>query len=134
MLLIRRPPRSTRPDTLLSLHDALPIYVWNRLEYKTKVVSLGGRPAAARKSTSKPRVSRLRPADQIVRVPLPDLRIVPQDLWDTAKVRQKALDAKLEAQQAASGGRSRRAGIGATRRSVTVLAGILSCGTCGGRM
>src|SRR3546814_4071626 len=71
MLLIRRPPRSTRPDTLLSLHDALPIYVWNRLEYKTKVVSLGGRPAAARKSTSKPRVSRLRPADQIVRVPLP---------------------------------------------------------------
>src|SRR3546814_7876548 len=44
-------------------------YVWNRLEYQTKVVSLGGRPAAARQSTSKPRVSRLRPADQIVRVP-----------------------------------------------------------------
>ena len=109
-------------------------YVWNRLEYKTKAVSLGGRPAAPRKSTSKPRVSRLRTPDQIVRVRLPDLRILPQDLWDAVKARQKALDARLEAQQAVSGGRNRRAGIGATRRSLTVLAGVLSCGTCGGRM
>jgi site-specific DNA recombinase len=109
-------------------------YVWNRLEYKTKAISLGGRPASPRKSTSKPGVSRLRTANQIVRVPLPDLRIVPQDLWDAVKARQKALDAKLQAQQAMSGGRNRRSGIGATRRSLTVLAGVLFCGNCGGKM
>ncbi|MGF1631201.1 MAG: recombinase family protein [Kiloniellaceae bacterium] len=108
--------------------------VWNRLEYKTKAVNLGGRPAAARKSTSKPRISRLRNEDQIVRVPLPDLRVVPQDLWDAVKARQRALDVKLEAQQAANGGCNRRAGIGAARRCLTVLAGILHCGGCGGRM
>src|SRR3546814_14829085 len=38
--------------------------VWNRLEYKTKSVNLGGRQAAPRKSTAKPRVSRLRRSEE----------------------------------------------------------------------
>src|SRR3546814_7429893 len=59
--------------------------VWNRLEYKTKSVNLGGRQAAPRKSTAKPRVSRLRAADPIVRVPLPALRRLPQDHWDAVR-------------------------------------------------
>src|SRR3546814_16484834 len=65
---------------------------------------------------------------------LPELRIIPQELWDAVKVRQATLDAKVDAQQRESGGSNRRAGIGAARRSLTALAGRLFCGNCGGKM
>lgn len=51
--------------------------VWNRLEYRKD-------PA-----TSK-RVSRLRPEAEWVCQEVPDLRIVPQDLWAAVKARQRA--------------------------------------------
>jgi hypothetical protein len=40
----------------------------------------------------------------------------------------------MEKQQAQSGGQNRRAGIGAARRNLSVVADVLYCGECGGRM
>src|SRR3546814_18675819 len=38
-LMIRRPPRSTRTDTLFSLHDALPIcFAWGYATHKERVL------------------------------------------------------------------------------------------------
>src|SRR3546814_826298 len=51
-------------------------YVWNRLEYKTQVVSLGGRPAAARKSNSKDRKSVVQGTRGSVRVALGGCRFI----------------------------------------------------------
>ncbi|MCJ9430754.1 recombinase family protein [Kordiimonas sp. A6E486] len=53
--------------------------VWNRLHY------------VKNPSTGK-RVSRLNPEDQWIVEEAPDLRIVPDELWERAKARQKALD------------------------------------------
>src|SRR6185312_1350746 len=65
-------------------------------------------------------------------VNVPELRILPQELWEAAKRRQQALDAKLEGKR--DPGRNRRSGITATRRPAHLLSGLIRCGVCGGGM
>jgi site-specific DNA recombinase len=108
-------------------------YVWNRQKFKTKPVSLEEM-AEMGERRSRPRVARPNDPSEHVREEHPKLRIVPQELWDAVKARQAAQDAKIDSQQAESGGKNRRAGIGAARRSLTVLAGRLFCGCCGSKM
>ena len=55
----------------------------------------------------------------MIRQDLPELRIVPQELWDAAKARQKALDAKAP-------------GLWARNRPRYLLSGLVKCGVCGG--
>jgi site-specific DNA recombinase len=93
--------------------------VWNRLEYVKN-------PDTGR------RVSRPNPRTDWRIVEVPHLRIVPQDLWDAVKRRQRSLDARLESQRDPS--RNKRTGIAATRRPAHLLSGLLHCGVCGGGM
>src|SRR3546814_14488057 len=83
---------------------------------------------------SRPRVVRPNDPSEHVREEHPELRIIPQELWDAVKVRQPTLDAKVDAQQRESGASNRHAGIGAARRSLPALADRLVCGNCGGKM
>jgi DNA invertase Pin-like site-specific DNA recombinase len=87
--------------------------VWNRLRYLKD-------PDTGR------RVSRLNPPEDWVSVPTPELRIIPQDLWDAAKSRQ---------QQTALPKRTNLGGaMGRPRRAIYLLSGLLRCGACGGGM
>ncbi|MBX2834843.1 MAG: recombinase family protein [Micavibrio sp.] len=73
------------------------------------------------------RVTRMNPESEWVIAEVPELRIVPQDLWDKAKARQKTLDRKAK-------------DVGANtsdpcvhqRRPRYLLSGLLKCGVCGG--
>ena len=65
------------------------------------------------------RVPRFNPESEWIKKELPELRIVPQDLWDAAKSRQKALDQKS-------------AHLGARKRPQYLLSGLLVCGECSG--
>ncbi|MBK9584885.1 MAG: recombinase family protein [Alphaproteobacteria bacterium] len=65
------------------------------------------------------RVTRLNDESALIRQNLPALRIVPQDLWEAAKARQKALDAKTP-------------GLWARNRPRYLLSGLVKCGVCGG--
>jgi DNA invertase Pin-like site-specific DNA recombinase len=69
-------------------------------------------------STGK-RVSRYNPESEWIRQSVPDLRIVPQELWDAAKARQSELD-------------KRSGNLGARKRPQYLLSGLLVCGCCGG--
>jgi site-specific DNA recombinase len=60
--------------------------VWNRLEY-VKDPDIGRR-VSRRNAESEWRI-----------VEVPELRILPHELWDAAKRRQQALDAKLEGER-----------------------------------
>ena len=80
--------------------------VWNRQRFVKD-------PATGR------RVTRLNDETAIIRQDLPELRIVPQELWDAAKARQKALDAKAP-------------GLWARNRPRYLLSGLVKCGVCGG--
>lgn len=87
--------------------------VWNRLRYLKD-------PNTGR------RVSRLNPPEDWVSVPTPELRIVPQELWDAAKSRQRqtALPKRTNLGRA----------MGSARRAKYLLSGLLRCGSCGGGM
>jgi site-specific DNA recombinase len=87
--------------------------VWNRLEY-------------VKDPDTGKRISRLNPADEWRVVQVPELRIVPQELWDEVKARQKALDAKLQDKRDPA--MNRRSGIVATRRPQHLLSSLLRCG------
>ncbi len=63
------------------------------------------------------RVPRFNPESEWIRQDVPDLRIVPQELWDAAKARQKALDLK-------TGNPVHK------RRPQYLLSGLLVCGEC----
>lgn len=80
--------------------------VWNRQRFIKD-------PATGR------RVTRLNDESALIRQDLPELRIVPQELWDAAKARQKALDAKAP-------------GLWARNRPRYLLSGLVKCGVCGG--
>ena len=87
--------------------------VWNRLRY-VKDLETGRR------------VSRLNPeADWIVR-DVPELRIVPKDLWDPVKARQSASSLPQRS--------NRGAAMGQVRRARYLFSGMLTCGDCGGGM
>ena len=88
--------------------------VWNRLRY-------------IKDPDTGKRVSRLNPPDTWVIHDEPDLRIVPQDLWDAVKARQAALahgpqaDARNDARPPWE-----------RRRPKYLLSGLVKCGVCGG--
>jgi site-specific DNA recombinase len=65
------------------------------------------------------RVTRLNDESEWVRQESPELRIVPQKLWDMAKARQKDLDA-------------RQPGMWQRNRPRYLLSGLIECGVCGG--
>ena len=65
------------------------------------------------------RVTRLNDEGEWIRQEVPELRIVPQELWDRAKARQKKLD-------------ERRPGLWRTNRPRYLLSGLIKCGECGG--
>ncbi|MBK6897602.1 MAG: recombinase family protein [Alphaproteobacteria bacterium] len=80
--------------------------VWNRQRFIKD-------PATGR------RVTRLNDEASLIRQSIPELRIVPQELWDAAKARQKDLDAKAP-------------GLWARNRPRYLLSGLVKCGVCGG--
>ncbi len=65
------------------------------------------------------RVTRLNDESEWITQEVPELRIVPQDLWDKAKARQKDLDA-------------RKPGLWRRNRPRYLLSGLIECGECGG--
>jgi len=80
---------------------------------------------------------RLNPQSEWVFGKAPELRILPQELWDAAKVRQDELTAlyknQIESTRAAVKTlAARNGGLNATHRPRTLLSGLLFCGCCGG--
>ena len=65
------------------------------------------------------RVTRLNDKSEWITQEVPELRIVPQNLWDKAKARQKDLDA-------------RKPGLWRRNRPRYLLSGLIECGECGG--
>ena len=65
------------------------------------------------------RVTRLNDESEWITQDVPELRIVPQELWDKAKARQKDLDA-------------RKPGLWRRNRPRYLLSGLIECGECGG--
>ncbi|SDF46621.1 recombinase family protein [Limimaricola pyoseonensis] len=87
--------------------------VWNRLRYVKD-------PETGR------RVSRLNPESAWVVTEVPELRIVPQELWDRVKARQ----GKLELPERGNRGQA----LTSKRRARYLLSGMMRCGACGGGM
>jgi site-specific DNA recombinase len=78
---------------------------------------------------------RLNPESDWIRAEAPELRIVPQELWDAAKVRQDTLTALYQKQIESSRDAIRglkNSGMNATHRPRTLLSGLVFCGSCGG--
>ncbi|MBT8108100.1 MAG: recombinase family protein [Gammaproteobacteria bacterium] len=65
------------------------------------------------------RVTRLNDESEWITQEVPELRIVPQELWDKAKARQKSLD-------------ERKPGLWRRNRPRYLLSGLIECGECGG--
>ena len=84
--------------------------VWNRLRY-LKEPSTGRR-------RSKPN-----PADALIIKDVPHLRIVPQDLWDAVKARQRQMSRETRP--------DRKQGFWAHQRPRFLLSGLMKCGLCG---
>ena len=83
------------------------------------------------------KVVRLNPESEWICSEAPELRIVPQALWDAAKARQDELTARFSKQIECSRAATRRivaanGGLNATHRPRTLLSGLLICGNCGG--
>src|SRR6056297_1189178 len=93
--------------------------VWNRLRY------------SKHPETGK-RVSRLNPREDWTIIEKPDLRILPDKLWERAKARQESVDAART--KAEHGGRSGAGASQGARRRKYLLSGLLSCGQCGGNL
>lgn len=79
---------------------------------------------------------RLNPESEWIRADAPELRIVPQELWDAAKARQDELtrlySKQIETSRAAvSRMMAANGGMNATHRPRTLLSGLLICGCCG---
>ena len=80
---------------------------------------------------------RLNKESEWIRSEAPELRIVPQELWDAAKARQDELTAlykkQIDGSRAAVGRmKAKNGGLNATHRPRTLLSGLLFCGCCGG--
>ncbi|HUZ90406.1 MAG TPA: recombinase family protein [Methylocella sp.] len=80
---------------------------------------------------------RLNPESEWIRSEAPELRIVPQELWDAAKAQQDELTARYKNRIEASREGTKRSlarngALNATHRPRTLLSGLLFCGCCGG--
>jgi DNA invertase Pin-like site-specific DNA recombinase len=87
--------------------------MWNRLRYIKD-------PSSGR------RVSRLNPVSDWILSDVPDLRILPQDLWDRAKARQSGC--------ALPKGENRGKALNRANRPRFLFSGMVTCGICGGGM
>ena len=88
-------------------------FIWNKTKKKRN-------PKTGRK------VSKARPESEWVHTPVPDWRIVSEELWDAVHMRLKRIN---ESGAHTLGGQSR------TQRSRTYLfSGLLKCGACGSKM
>ena len=74
---------------------------------------------------------RLNPQSEWVKVDVPELRIIDDDLWQAVKERQAAL-AKAYAKQITASRNVIAKALNATHRPRTLLSGLLVCGCCGG--
>jgi site-specific DNA recombinase len=83
--------------------------VWNRLRY------------VKNPDTGK-RVSRLNPEAEWMRKEVPELRIVPDDLWSAAKSRHQQTRHTMKTNGA----------LGAAKRPQYLFSGLTKCGNCGG--
>jgi DNA invertase Pin-like site-specific DNA recombinase len=101
------------------------IQVWNRLRYLKN-------PANGK------RISRLNPDEDLVITELPELRIIPQELWQRVKDRQAIVREKsAPPQPEASSDATNRVAKPKTRfwagqRPHYLLTGLMRCGACGG--
>jgi site-specific DNA recombinase len=78
------------------------------------------------------RVSRMNPESQWIRTEVPHLRIVGDELWQAARKRQQEIARIFET--TAIGIREARAKkLHATNRPVSLLSGLITCGSCGGK-
>ena len=93
--------------------------VWNRLKYGKDPIT-------------RTRVSRVRPLDERLIHESPTLRIVSEELWQSAKLRQDAQRPQRQAHW--TGDPKRLSGSQALRRRKYLLSGLLECGVCGGKM
>lgn len=93
--------------------------VWNRLQYRKDP------------NTGK-RVSRLNPEDKWTTEQVPDLRIVPEDLWNSVKARQTA-QSKIR-EQATPTDSNKLSVNQSLKRRRHLLSGLLKCGLCGANM
>lgn len=78
---------------------------------------------------------RLNPESEWIRAEAPELRIVPQELWDAAKARQDELSTLYHAEASREGvkrGLARNGKLNATHRPRNLLSGLMICGCCGG--
>lgn len=80
---------------------------------------------------------RLNPESEWIRAEAPELRIVPQELWDATKTRQDELTALYKNRTEASRegikrSLARNGSLNATHRPRTLLSGLLFCGCCDG--
>jgi site-specific DNA recombinase len=87
--------------------------VWNRLRY-------------VKDPDSGKRRSRLNPPDQWIIKGVPELRIVPQELWDRVKDRQSAVKRQTRPDH------QQHAKVWERRRPRFLLSGLIKCGACGG--
>jgi site-specific DNA recombinase len=93
--------------------------IWNRLEYRKN-------PHTGKK------VSRLNPESDWQIVEVPELRIVPMDLWNAVKARQDA-QTKVRADKEPTD-RNRLGANQLLRRRKHLLSGLLKCGKCGANL
>lgn len=92
--------------------------IWNRFEYRHNP---DGRPG---RDGRKARVPFLRPEEEWVVTPVPELRIVDDSLWQRVKAEQDRRSAS----------RRRTGHVPVDGRSRYLLSGLLKCGACGARM
>jgi site-specific DNA recombinase len=92
--------------------------VWNR-QRRMKSPHTGGR------------VLRLNPQSEWIKVDVPELRIVDDDLWRAVKEQQVALS-NIYAKQVTASRNAIAKTLNATHRPRTLLSGLLVCGCCGG--
>jgi DNA invertase Pin-like site-specific DNA recombinase len=91
--------------------------VWNRLRYM-------------KHPTTGKRQSRLNPPEEWIIKDVPDMRIVPQELWDKVKARQRRTTRGTRPDKAKTSTKARPA-FWEQQRPRYLLSGLLKCGCCG---
>jgi site-specific DNA recombinase len=93
--------------------------IWNRLRY-VKDPSTGRR------------VSRLNPRSEWIATDVPDLRIVDDALWETARAKHKEIAAKYSNVTEAIREHHAKNRLNGSRRPKSLLSGLIFCADCGG--
>lgn len=78
------------------------------------------------------RVARPNPPEAWERIPVPELRIIDDALWEKVKLRQGRIRASMPAQNRAATEADAINPLNGTQRARFLLSGLLHCGACGG--